>query len=289
MSAVSPPPTLQQQLSSRSTPYRDPLVRIPWERVDTAHPWMPEQALSVGGVGAFQELPEARRLALSHFEFMHLLQAGLWLEGIFLERLGRWAQRDCPEPSARVYCLHEIREEAGHSLMFLELIQRSGLAPPPSPFPHLALANLAGRHLPFRHAGFWLAVFIGESLPDRMNRFLHQHGTALCPAVHEMVHIHIVEEARHIAHARDTLERLLPGVARWQAPLLRLLTGSLLRRFADTLFYPGAALYEAAGLTPGTQWADLARANPQRRRFVDAMVEPVLRPLAEQGWSLAWR
>jgi P-aminobenzoate N-oxygenase AurF len=288
MSAALPSPALLDQLSRRSTPYRDPLSRIPWDRLDRGRWWLPESAVSLCGTARFVELPEAQRVTLSQFEFVHLLQAGLWLEGIFLERLGRWVRRESKDVAQHIYALHEIREEAGHSLMFLTLIAASGLKAPPSPFPGLRLANLAGRYLPFQHCAFWLAAFIGEALPDRVNRFIREHGADLCPTVEEMARIHIVEEARHIAHARDRLDRLLPRLPRWQAPLVRALTGRLLRSFVDTLFYPGAAFYEAAGLTPGGSWRRAARENLERRRFVESMVRPVLRTLEGQGWRLAW-
>jgi hypothetical protein len=188
-----------------------------------------------------------------------------------------------------VYSLHEIREEAGHSLMFLTLMARSGIRIPPSPFHALHFANLAGRYLPMGHCAFWLAVFIGEAVPDRVNRWVRRNEDDLCPVVVEMARVHVVEEARHLAHARDTLERLLPRLPRWQAPLVRALTGKLLRSFVDALFYPGPALYEAAGLLPASRWHGLARKNRERRRFAESMVRPVLRTLDAQGWALDWR
>jgi hypothetical protein len=289
MSAALPPSTLQQQLSRRSTPYRDPLGRIPWDRLDRGRWWLPEGALSLSGERCFSELPEAQRIALSQLEFIHLLQAGLWLEGLFLERLGRSVGRASTDMVEHVYSLHEIREEAGHSLMFLTLMARSGIRIPPSPFHALHFANLAGRYLPMGHCAFWLAVFIGEAVPDRVNRWVRRNEDDLCPVVVEMARVHVVEEARHLAHARDTLERLLPRLPRWQAPLVRALTGKLLRSFVDALFYPGPALYEAAGLLPASRWHGLARKNRERRRFAESMVRPVLRTLDAQGWALDWR
>jgi hypothetical protein len=289
MSAAFPPSTLQQQLSRRSTPYRDPLGRVPWDRLDSGRWWLPEAALSLSAAEAYSELPEGQRIALSQLEFIHLLQAGLWLEGMFLERLGRCVGRASTDLVEHVYSLHEIREEAGHSLMFLTLMAHSGIRVPPSPFYSLTFANLTGRYLPMQHCAFWLAVFLGEAVPDQVNRFVRQHEAEVCPAVVEMVRIHVVDEARHLAHARDTLDRLIPRLPRWQKPLVRALTGRLLRSFVDTLFYPGPALYEAAGLLPGSQWQRIARANPQRHRFAESMVRPVLRTLEAQGWTLDWR
>ncbi len=57
------------------------------------------------------------------------MHAGLWLERVFMQRLSR---RLAPEPDrvAYEYFLYEMREEAGHSLMFLQAIERSGLEIP---------------------------------------------------------------------------------------------------------------------------------------------------------------
>src|SRR6266496_3019079 len=112
-----------------AAPYLDPLARIDWSGVDRDCWWLPPQALSLAGVPEFETLPLDHRRRLSHYEYAHLLEIGLWLEALFVERLARLA-RGTTDFERRSRYLLEIREEAGHSLMFLELIRRSGVMLP---------------------------------------------------------------------------------------------------------------------------------------------------------------
>jgi hypothetical protein len=280
MSSVS----LQQRLSTASTPYRDPLEGIAWQSIEQGGPWLPEAALSLHGVRAFARLPEERRELLSRYELIHLLQAGLWLETLFMERLSRSLQQAEGDLGQQIYHLHEIREEAGHSLMFLELMRRSGLTVPPSPFLRLRLANMFGRFAPTRHAAFWLAVFIGESIPDRMNRLICQHRHEVVAAAYDLARLHSTDEARHIAHARDILAGTRQAIPRWQVPLLACVIGIALREFVDALFYPQPGLYRLAGLPEHTPWSRLACSSPERRAFVSGMVRPTVEALG--GWGI---
>ena len=98
------------QLAHHSTPYRDPISRISWERLSTNSYWIPESAISLYGLPEYKALPLALRQRLSQYEFAYFLEAGVWLEGIFLERLAR-AAADSYAPRANLmYHLHELRE-----------------------------------------------------------------------------------------------------------------------------------------------------------------------------------
>ncbi len=280
---------LQEQLSRNSTPYVDTLTRVDWESLSNDAFWLPEAALSLYGLPEYERLPEARRRALSQLEFLHLLEAGLWLEGIFMQRLSRAARRAEGDLSRRVYHLHELREEAGHSLMFLEVMRRSGLPRPRTRFRQLRLANALARFAPFDSFAFWIAVLIGEEVPDRLNRFVRKHREATCPAVYQITKIHIIDEARHIAHARDLLERRLARMSALRLRLLRPLIRAVFRDFVRALYFPTAHLYELAGLRDATEWAHAARRNPQRIRFVDECISSTLRTLQEHDIRLDWR
>ncbi len=173
--------------------------------------------------------------------------------------------------------------------MFLELMRRSRLPIPRTRFSRLNLANALGRHAPFDSSAFWIAVLIGEEVPDRMNRLIRNHRDAICPAAYDIITVHIIDEARHIAHARETLADKLEGLSSWQRLLYRPLMNRVFRQFVQAFYFPCPRVYELAGLTPGKQWAHLARKNPQRIEFVDACVSSALRLLSEHGLKLSWR
>ncbi|MBI2311774.1 MAG: diiron oxygenase [Betaproteobacteria bacterium] len=279
--------SLLRQLAANSTPYRDPLAVIDWGALDTAHYWLPPAALSLAGVPEFEALPETARVRTSQYEFLGVLQAALWLERIFMERVTR-GLRSTASRSEYAYLLHELREEAGHSLMFLELVERSGLPLPEFPgFSPSRLGEWLGRH--GRRAGplFWLAVVIGEEVPDKLNRVLRlSPPSTINPVVRQMCALHVTDEARHIAYARSALEASIaaagPGARFWLRPLINFLFGV----FVEAFYFPRPGLYELAGLAPGRLWRRRARANPRRMEFIRQCVAPTRRLLESHGFPI---
>lgn len=280
---------LLEQLSRNSTPYHDPLARVDWDSLSREEFWLPEEAISIYGVQAYHDLPMERRRALSHYEFLNFIEGGLWLEGIFMQRISRAMGGPCHDLYTTAYRLHELREEAGHSLMFLELMKRADMPLARTRFRRFNLANLLGRYAPGDSLAFWMAVVIGEEVPDRMNRFVRKHRAEVCPTIYDMVTSHVIDEARHIAHARDTLDRRLAGLPRWQVRLWQPVLQQAFRYFVRVFYFPGPQVYELAGLPPGRRWVRAARNNAHRARFVDDCVRPTLRLLADRGIRLHWR
>ncbi|MDA8365004.1 MAG: diiron oxygenase [Gammaproteobacteria bacterium] len=282
------PSNLVEQLSRNSTPYYDPLTRIHWDLLSTGQFWLPPEAISLHGIPAFMELPPETRRRLSQYEFLNFVDAGLWLEGIFMERIVHSMRSRRYSPATLRYRLHELREEAGHSLMFVELMERSGLAAPPRRLPRLLLADLFGRHAPMESAGFWLAILLGEEMPDRLNRYLRRHSQDICPAIIEMSTAHVIDEARHIAYALEVLKERLAQPSALARMTLKPIAHKMISQFIQLFYYPSPALYETAGLTPGYRWAHAARSSPQRAAFVGQSLEPTLQLLRDRGLDLRW-
>ncbi len=289
MQQTSSSQRLIAQLSRNSAPYQDPVARIHWERLSTEQYWLPPEATSLYGVAAFMQLPEIDRIRLSQYEFLHFVEAGLWLERIFMERIARSLRNTDLAPETMKYRLHELREEAGHSLMFLELMARSRLAAPHRPGSRPLLVDLFGRYAPIGSLGFWMAAVVGEEIPDRLNRYIRRHADKLCPAIIEMCTVHIIDEARHITYARELLEQHLARLRSWQRALLSPLMQRLLQQFVRTFYYPTAAVYELSGLYPGPHWARVARESAWRRDFVAQCVNPTLQLMRRRGFAFrAW-
>jgi len=268
--------------------YQDPFKRVNWLRLNRETYWLPEEALSLIGVPEFEELSESQRKLLSQLEFLHTLEAGLWLEGLFMERLSRSACYAGKNLALLKFHLNQLREEAGHSLVFAEIIHRSGLARVPTQFSKLSWMNRLGRYAPMNSMVFWLAVMVGEEIPDRLNRFIRQHRNSICPAIYDVATFHAIDEARHISFSRRMVaaraKQMSPLRARVLTPMLQRLLNQFLRRY----FYPEPGLYDLAGLSPGVAWATLARNNPQRLQFVRKQVAGVLRHLNDMGFDLRY-
>jgi P-aminobenzoate N-oxygenase AurF len=278
--------SLVKQLSANSGIYHDPLTRLDWAALSVDDYWLPPSALSLHGIAEFEQLPEDNRKRLSQYEFLSFVQSGLWLEGIFLERLARQLH-GVGDPALQTYCLHEIREEAGHGLMFLQLMAQSKTSIPPSLRQFPRFAHLVGRFAPMGGAMFWLAVVIGEEIPDKLNRQVRlAENTAVNPLVRQMCRLHLMDEARHIAHARSTLTNSLKHCGKLETILLSRIASILLKQFTRSFYLPEEAVYELAGLAPGKKWRELARQNPVRQEFVRCCVEPTLNLLRNQGIAL---
>ena len=280
---------LIEQFNRCSVPYADPLARVDWAALDLQGWWLPQEALSLHGVTEFEVLPQDRRMRLSQYEFVNFIEKALWLEGIFMERISRALAESLGDPAATTYRLHELREEAGHSLMFLDLIRRSGLNIGPEAFHRPRLATLVGRFAPYGSAAFWIAVLIGEQVPDQMNRVIRRHRSEISPAIYDIITAHAIDEARHIAHARETFEGSMHRG--WQL-LMRVyppLLNRIFRQFVHAFYFPSPRLYELAGLDDGGRWRRRALTNPRRIAFVDRCVKSTVEQVATHDIALRWR
>ena len=275
--------SLLQQLSSNSDPYHDPLARLNWDALNCDDFWLPESALSLYGLPEYSALSDAARRRLSQYEFIGFIQAGLWLEGIFIERLGKTLKNTGAIAEQAIY-MHEIREEAGHSLMFLKLMEKCGLPLPSDHKQRPRFSDFLGRHAPADSALFWLAVVVGEEIPDKLNRHIRTARDQVNPLIREMCTLHIIDEARHIAHARSALEAGLSNSSRITKHMLAPIVRVLVRQFVDTFYLPRAEIYELAGLTPGNAWRERARRNPERNSFIRQSINPTLVLLKQHGF-----
>lgn len=273
---------LLRHLSGNSARYRDPVARINWSQLDRSSWWLPESALSLHGLPEFEALAPAARLRLSQYEFINVMHCGLWLEAIFLQCMSRRLWPGMPREEHE-YLLHELREEAGHSLMFLRAIEASGIALPGGSWRAPPIASALGRFAPAGGSVFWLAMLIGEDVSDKFNRHVRGQADGVNPAVRQICTLHIVDEARHIAAARHNLETALSGAGTLRRWLLSAAARLLLWQMARAFYYPPACFYELAGLPRGTNWRRAALRNPARRTFIAERLAPTVRALESYG------
>ncbi len=275
---------LLRQLSENSRRYRDPVATIDWARLDTTGFWLPEPALSLYGLPEYETLAQDVRQRLSQYEFINVMHAGLWLERVFMQRMSRRLDAGLPRV-AYEYFLHEMREEAGHSLMFLEAIARSGLDVPPDAWRPPRLADWLARRAPAGGALFWAATVIAEDVPDKFNRHVRT-SDGINPVVREICTLHCVDEARHIAAARVQLETALQRLPRLTRRLLNPVVRQLFRQYVRVFYTPPAKFYELAGLTHGARWHRLALGNATHAAFVAELLAPTVRMLKGYGFNI---
>lgn len=279
-------PGLLRLLNDASSPYRDPLARLNWDGLDLDRWWLPPHALSLSGVEEFESLSSNLRRRLSQYEYLYLLETGLWLKALFMRQI--CGALDGPTAALKSRYLHEIREKAGHSLMFLELSERSGLRIPDSHRHRPRLAGVLSRQANIRSALFWALAVVGEELPDKLNRAVRQMSDSVpvCAVVYHLATLQVMDETRHIALARSNCEEMTQRLTSWQLLFQSLLLSSSVRALSRYLFFPPPAVYEAAGFDRPRAWQQLARQNPIRKQLVAHAVKPTLDFLRNQGWSV---
>jgi len=271
--------------------YADPLIAVDWLAADPTLPWLPLRMLSRAGLGQDNEPTPEMLMRFSRIEFARLCAAGLWLEGLLISRVtSRGFPADRPV-EARVM-LQEVREESGHGLMFLEMIDRAGLGGVALLGPTGLLSAVAHRLSP-ADAAFWAMVFVGETVTDQYAlRALHMANgndgaadTRVCPVARQVLALHHRDEARHIAAARALLEGRVQRMGPVDRRLFAVMLRFLLRRFLRATLYPTPASFAVLGIRDPYQAARAARACPERRALADSCAGPALELL--RGVSLA--
>lgn len=275
------------RLRRRAAHYRDPLAELDFGCADPARPWLPSELLSVAMLPQYAGMSEADRIRLSRVDFARLCAAGIWLEGLLMSRATARGFVGVPAEEACVV-LQEVREEAGHGLMFLEMIERAGLSGVALLGPTRLLTWIARRLGP-EDAEFWAMVYIGESVTNNfVARALRPTapGAAICPLARRVMALHHRDEARHIAAARALLEARIARMGWLRRRTFAALLHFLLRRFLEATLYPTAASLEALGIPDAARVARSVRASPGRRDLAQACAGPALTFMVRTGLAI---
>lgn len=274
---------LAKHLSNNSAPYKEPIGRINWLALNQGQFWLPESAISVFGTPEYESLNQTQRKMLSHLELLHLIEFGIWLEGIFIKRLCNSDLFTELNSVTNSYCLHELQEEIGHSLMFLRFVDQCGYPRVPINRQKLKFYQKVWSLCPADSSLFWIMVLAGEEIPLRMNRFMLQERQGLNQTVIDIVKIHTIEESRHVSHANAMVMDALQSASALSKFTIRQLIPKLTRRFSEVFFYPMAEIYQMAGLPEDINWVQVAELNPTRKHFMSRQLENTLRPLRHYG------
>ena len=267
----------------------------PAHAVDPADPrWELSPDAPLARADWYRALPAETRSELGLFDIASKMKVGLQFENILKRGLLEYAA-ELPDgaPEFR-YAYHEVIEEAQHSLMFQEFVNRAGL-----PVGGLGrIDKLAarfvvrlGRRFP---AAFFVFVLGGEDPIDHAQRRLLASGRELHPLTERIMRIHVTEEARHLSFARNYLRRVVPGLRRRQRLFLTVLTPLTLGAMAAMMLRPSPALVRRYHVPPSV--IRTAHATPDARASVVESLAKVrelcddlgLRgPLGRRLWRLA--
>ena len=164
----------------------------------------------LGATDWYRALPQATRARIGLHVVASRMRTGIDFEAILSRGLLELASvRACGSAELR-YAYHEVIEESQHSLMFQELVHRTGMATEGlSGFERFASRGVPrlGRTFP---ECFFVHVLAGEAPVDQLQRRLLARARPVHPLLRRIMQIHVTEEARHICFAEQFLDRNVP-------------------------------------------------------------------------------
>jgi hypothetical protein len=223
------------------TPDHDPMFDTPW----------------------YQALDDGEKARFACFRYASQMKIGIQFENILQRGLLRLAARQANGARSFRYLHHEIIEESQHSMMFQELIDRSGLpVAGVDPFWGRFGPMLSLGWIPIEPAFFFIHVLGGEEPVDHLQRtWLHQ-GVAH-PLLERILRIHVTEEARHISFARHYLHHEVPRMGPIKRRALANLAPTILSEMVPLMLWPAADVRHHTGL-PDDVVAQAARSEKGR-------------------------
>ena len=197
----------------------DAYADVPWDepgyQIDPEDPrWELPESDPLGGTSWYQALPQATRARLGLDRTAEMMKTGLQFESVLKRGLLEFAS-ELPNRSPEFrYAYHEVIEEAQHSLMFQEFVNRSGADPTGLKRIDRIGARFViglGRRFP---PLFFIFVLGGEDPIDHVQRRELRSGVAIHPLLERIMRIHVTEEARHLSFARHYLKTQMPSLSR---------------------------------------------------------------------------
>jgi P-aminobenzoate N-oxygenase AurF len=199
----------------------DAYADVPWDseecRIDPDDPrWELSPDDMLGATAWYRaQAPGTRSRIALHMVAM-AMKTGLEFESVLKRGLLEFAARLPNGAPEFRYVYHEVIEEAQHSLMFQEFVNRTGMD-----VPGLGWWDRMGARRVIVHARRFPALFFvfvlgGEDPIDHVQRTALRSGRPIHPLLKRIMQIHVTEEARHLCFARHYLRRRVPQLG-WAA------------------------------------------------------------------------
>jgi P-aminobenzoate N-oxygenase AurF len=221
----------------------DAYADVDWDNpdfaIDPADPrWELPPDSALGATEWYGALDPATRARLGLHDYASKMKAGLQFESVLKRGLLEYAF-GLPDRSPLFrYAYHEVIEEAHHSLMFQEFVNRSGMETPGLTWDLRLGARrvvVMGRRFP---AMFFVFVLGGEDPIDHLQRSMLRSGREIHPLLERIMRIHVTEEARHLSFARAYLRSTVPTLPRWQRRVITVEAPLILAQMAAVMMRP---------------------------------------------------
>ena len=281
------------------TKHFDAYVDVPWDdpayALDPTDPrWELDPGLDpLGATEWYRNLPQADRARLGCELVASKMKIGLVFENILKRGLLEFALT-LPNGSPEFrYAYHEVIEEAQHSLMFQEFVNRSGYDAPGLGKRELMSTRrivALGRRFPQL---FFLFVLGGEDPIDYVQRRELRSEREIHPLLERIMRIHVTEEARHLSFARHYLKRTVPTLSPWHRMRLAIGAPVILGSMAQLMLKPAPDLVERYAIPADVLEAAYTK-NPEYKRETVASLGKVRKLCVELGlvrwpFTVIWR
>jgi para-aminobenzoate N-oxygenase AurF len=239
---------LVERLSHQSVvKHFDAYADVAWDdpayQIDPTDPrWELESDSGLGATAWYRSQPSDVRARIGLHSIAANMKAGLQFESILKRGLLEYAFL-LPDHSPEFrYAYHEVIEEAQHSLMFQEFVNRTGLDVPgltwDLKFGARRVLGIARRFPEL----FFVFVLGGEDPIDHVQRTELRSGRELHPLLERIMRIHVTEEARHLSFARQYLRTNVPKLSRRRRHAIAIEAPFILAQMASVMMQPPRAL-----------------------------------------------
>ena len=276
------------RLSRQSvTKHFDAYADVAWDdeefRIDPADPrWELTPDDPLGGTAWYRGLPQPTRARLGLESVASKMKIGLEFESVLKRGLLEYAS-ELPNgaPEFR-YAYHEVIEEAQHSLMFQEFVNRSGFDARglgrADRIGARFIVTLGRRFAPL----FFVFVLGGEDPIDYVQRRELRSGAPIHPLLERIMRIHVTEEARHLSFARHYLKREVPTLGPVRRAALAVGAPLVLATMAQMMLRPSRQLVRRFSIPPDVIEEAFTR-NPAHRAEALASMAKLRRLWIELG------
>jgi hypothetical protein len=280
------------------TKHFDAYADIAWDdpafALDPTDPrWELSDDDPLGGTEWYLSLPQPTRARLGVELVASKMKTGLIFESILKRGLLEFAMT-LPNNSPEFrYVYHEVIEEAQHSLMFQEFVNRTGYdAPGLAWYDRWSSRWIIGlgRRFP---ALLFLFVLGGEDPIDYVQRRELRSDREKHPLLERIIRIHVTEEARHLSFARHYLKRTVPRLSRARRMQLAVGAPLILGAMAQLMLKPSSDLVKRYSI-PAEVVAAAYDNNPRHRAETIASLGKVRKLCEDLGlvrrpYTVLWR
>jgi hypothetical protein len=290
---------LLARLSRQSvTKHFDAYADVDWEgelmQIDPADSrWELPEVDPLGKTEWYRSQPQDIRARIGLHLIASKMKIGLEFESVLKRGLLEYATTLKNHDPEFQYVYYEVIEEAQHSLMFQEFVNRTGLEVEGMPrlirLVTREIVKLGRRFPPL----FLLFVLGGEDPIDYVQRQELRGDKGIHPLLERIMRIHVTEEARHLSFARHYLKRRVPNLNWVQREILAIGTPFILGAMAIMMLAPSPQIIKMYGI-PRSVVGEAYRKNPDSKVFLHEALRKVRRLAVEinivsSGTKVLWK